>query len=506
MRPAPPAAYFGEWNYSMFGLMKARTCHLDGEQKLSRRLHYCGACKTIGRMYGHKSRLFLNNDTVFLGELLSAVSIRRESKDDIPRLPSGLLLQTDWAPAYQSYNCLSLPRSEADIPLPLKIAATATVVLTEFKIKDHIADSPNSVLKLAGRMYSKSFREASAVLQTWGFPIGRLRSCLESQSARENGVKSGSYQASPEQILRHLAEPTAAASALFFEHGVKLVGRGDLARKAYKIGFDFGFLIYLLDAFEDYEKDFRKDQFNAIRQAYRLSGPRLDRADRERVKVLLSGIADAMCEGLRALDLRESSSGLFTSRLRSNLSARLAVQLPVAVAEAPTRHCVAANRLPSAGPGARVKSAISTAIAMVRENKNEQENRLLAAMAAPIVFGSAVTIALLFPEQARNAASYRQCLGIAFNLMFVTALVRSVLAAPVRPLLRFAQSTGNPPEQGAGPPPPGGQFGPTPQAEPPPPKPKRGGSCCGDSSWCDTCDCCCECEACAECTGCCDCC
>jgi hypothetical protein len=490
----------------MFGLMKARTCHLDGEQKLSRRLHYCGACKTIGRMYGHKSRLFLNNDTVFLGELLSAVSGKRESKDGPPRLASGGSLQADWAPAYQSYNCLSLPRSEADIPLPLSVAATATVVLTEFKIKDHIADSPNSVLKLAGRIYSKSFREASTVLQTWGFPIGRLRSCLESQSTRENDVKSGSYKASPEQILRHVAEPTAAASALFFEHGAKLVDRGDLAGKAYQIGFDFGFLIYLLDAFEDYEKDFRKDEFNAIRLAYRLAGPQLDRAHRERIKVLLQGLADAMCEGLRGLGLPRSSLGLFITRLRSNLSVRLAVQLPVAAAQAPMRHCVALNGLQYAGPGARVKSAISTAIAMVRENKNEQENRLLAAMAAPIVFGSAVIIALLFPEQARNAASYRQCLGIAFNLMFVTALVRSVLVAPVRPLLRFAQSAGNPPEQGEGPPPAGGQFGPTPQDQPPSPKPKRGGSCCGDSSCCDTCECCCECEACAECTGCCDCC
>lgn len=34
-------------------------------------LHYCGACKTIGRQYGHKSRMLLNYDAVFLAELLT---------------------------------------------------------------------------------------------------------------------------------------------------------------------------------------------------------------------------------------------------------------------------------------------------------------------------------------------------------------------------------------------------------------------------------------------------
>ncbi|MGH9764653.1 MAG: DUF5685 family protein, partial [Blastocatellia bacterium] len=99
----------------MFGLMKTRMCHLEGDAKLRRRLHYCGTCKTIGRMYGQKSRFLLNHDTVFLAELLSTLS------GDSERMQS-------WNSAYQSYNCLSLPRQDDDIPLPLEIAATATLV------------------------------------------------------------------------------------------------------------------------------------------------------------------------------------------------------------------------------------------------------------------------------------------------------------------------------------------------------------------------------------------
>ena len=32
-----------------------------------------------------------------------------------------------------------------------------------------------------------------------------------------------------------------------------------------RLGYDFGRLVYLLDAFEDYEKDWRQGEFNALR-------------------------------------------------------------------------------------------------------------------------------------------------------------------------------------------------------------------------------------------------
>ena len=41
----------------MFGLMKARACALDDDAKERRRLQYCGTCKTLGSLYGQRSRL-----------------------------------------------------------------------------------------------------------------------------------------------------------------------------------------------------------------------------------------------------------------------------------------------------------------------------------------------------------------------------------------------------------------------------------------------------------------
>ena len=100
----------------MFGLMKARTCSLSPELKRHRRLHYCGTCKTIGGLYGQRSRALLNHDTVFLAELLSALSGADRRLDE-------------WSSPYQSYNCLALPRSASDMPLALRYAAAATLTL-----------------------------------------------------------------------------------------------------------------------------------------------------------------------------------------------------------------------------------------------------------------------------------------------------------------------------------------------------------------------------------------
>ena len=90
----------------MFGLMKAKTCSLPEELKHHRRLHYCGTCKTMGSLYGQKTRTLLNHDTVFLAEVLTAISTDNESL-------------REWHQAYQSFNCLTLPKSTAAMPSAL---------------------------------------------------------------------------------------------------------------------------------------------------------------------------------------------------------------------------------------------------------------------------------------------------------------------------------------------------------------------------------------------------
>src|SRR5689334_21014026 len=183
----------------MFGLMKARTCSLTPELKRHRRLHYCGTCKTIGGLYGQRSRALLNHDTVFLAELLSALS----------GADSGL---DEWGSSYQSYNCLALPQNADEMPLVLRYAAAATLTLAEFKLADHINDSRARRWRVARRVFSKHFEQAAAQLAGWDFPVEALRCALGSQEAREARVANA---ASVDAALADLTEPTATATALF---------------------------------------------------------------------------------------------------------------------------------------------------------------------------------------------------------------------------------------------------------------------------------------------------
>src|SRR5260370_42678979 len=159
----------------MFGLMRR-----------AQRLPYCGTCKTLGSLYGQRSRLLLNHDTVVLAELLME--------------QSG---QPEWNRAYRSFNCLTLPKSEDAMPLALQFAATAAVAIAHFHIADHQVDSGLLRWRLAARYFSPTYRRAAARLRSWNFPLDDMTRMLATQAHREARVES----------VAHAAEPAAIAPA-----------------------------------------------------------------------------------------------------------------------------------------------------------------------------------------------------------------------------------------------------------------------------------------------------
>src|SRR5438309_636978 len=162
----------------MFGLMRR-----------AGRLPYCGTCKTLGALYGQRTRVLLNHDMVFLAELLME--------------QAG---EPHWNEAYRSFNCLKLPKQ--DIPPAIEFSATATVVLAHFNILDQQADTKKARWRIAAALFSPSYRRAVGRLKSWQLPLDKLESVLATQSARE---------AHP-QSLADVSEPTAIATAPMFSH------------------------------------------------------------------------------------------------------------------------------------------------------------------------------------------------------------------------------------------------------------------------------------------------
>ncbi|HLM03347.1 MAG TPA: DUF5685 family protein, partial [Pyrinomonadaceae bacterium] len=279
----------------MFGLMRAKKCGMSEAEKHFRRLHYCGTCKTIGSLYGQKARFLLNHDTVFLAEILTGLS--------------GENAPENWQSAYQSYNCLNLPKSE--MPLPLEFAATANLILAEFKLADKITDENSVAGKITRKTFSNSFQKARKKLEARQFPFEKIRKILSAQETIERDSLQPSGK-TPNEILDELSRPTAETTAIFFSEGARLTGKNELENLTAEIGFAFGKLIYTLDAFEDYEKDFRRRQFNAIRAAFRLGEEgKIPSEVKRKIVSLLHELESETVAGIYKLPIAENQKTLF---------------------------------------------------------------------------------------------------------------------------------------------------------------------------------------------------
>jgi hypothetical protein len=424
----------------MFGLMKCHPSLQTTTHKHQRRLCYCGTCKVLGGLFGQKSRVLLNSDAVFLGEILSAIS---DSK--------GILDRSDWEG--RSVNCFSPPKNPEDKPLALQFAAVAALTIAEFKLADRMADSNRILWKLPALFFSGNFRAASIFLEQWGVSREDLWRFFRMQLEREKELTESGNSRLPQESLKYLAEPTAAATGLLFQHGARVVGNETAQLAMYELGHAFGALVYLLDALEDYEKDFRTKAFNALRAAYNLSGGELSAQPRAWTVQYIRRLAAETEAALDRLPIAKETANNFSGRLKANLTRRL-------------------GRKPITGDRMREGASIS--------------ERLQAAFE----FLSASVGAFVSRRRGRFATRRPERAGFSFNPGFL----RSFLAPAVVGPLNFAwpppvshPSNGN-----------------TDARDETPPKKKKPGCCCrGDDPDCFVgccCDCCCNscCESCCS--------
>jgi len=343
------------------------------------------------------------------------------------------------------------------MPIGLKFAATVNIILTEFKLADHTADEGKRRYKLARRAFSKEFETAAALLREWNFPLAEVRELLLTQTAREKTEKS----------LDALCFPTAQTTAVFFREGVRQTGRNGLENLAFEIGFAFGKLVYLIDAFEDYEKDFRRLQFNAFRAAFDLQEEKLTPEAKRKIGVILRAVEAEVIEKIRRPPIAENQKTLFIARLSQNLHGKLKTNLPVIKS---SNACAVKPRRTFSG---RWQNATDKARNLARNYGWQM----------PLVFLFVFAFALVAPAQSREAKSARECFDLSFNLMFLGAIFGAVLSAPLK-MVAINHKRKKKQQEG------GGDSG----------GDDDGGGCC-DCDWC-----CCDCDGCEGCCDGCDCC
>ncbi len=556
----------------MYGLLKSCTCSNPRDEREARRLAYCGTCKTLGTLFGHKSRLLLNHDIVFLAELLLALRggtarTRLESVDGEllpPKSSDDAFVELEErrdqsvkkakpSPAYRSYHCMALPEL-ADIPLELEIAASMNVLLTEFKVRDQLIDAPGLKWKIANRIFSGDFASAARILEKHDFPLSEAFEWLSKQVRieriadrkgvedhhRENfepfsdGISRGERRRAPFDfgLLHKLCEPTAMVTGLFFQQAGNASRRNSsrevtrAARSAdlrldgsgivdqwlpatqlagghdgeclFEIGFNFGCLVYILDALEDYDEDQKKGQFNALSSCFSLERGPLTVAAKTgaiaEIKIHLGRIIRA----IEQLPLDETARGRFISRFRSNTQARL------------RKFSQRTERAGSCKSGSSPRCAAGTIYSITKRKAAGTELVERIVIASPKRFDAVrrfslsiycFLFAFLFPRASEAVESVNDCLEMPFNLIFLSSAVGSLVTDVLYPFRLLAVGLGGPAPGPAGPIPgmPGGV-----NVEEIEERRRKGEGCCNNCS--DCCDCgdcdCCGC-GCAD-SSCCD--
>lgn len=283
----------------MFGLMKNTGCTQTEQQDWYRK-HYCGTCKSMGSLYGQRSRMLLNFDCVFLAELLSVIQ-EVDTKQ--------------WDPKLTARNCFSAPETDS-LPISLQYAADINLIFAEMKVRDNMQDGVQFVWKMAQRFLTKPFSRVHDRLAGWGIDRQLLLDYQDEDTRRETNIPVTDKIS---DLLDWYAAPSAAITGYLFAKGADAVQKPAWREDMAKIGAAFGELVYGLDAWKDVEQDEEEGSFNLL-----LLHPERSQEDaKQQTADWLWEKAESIQELIRQAHFPEDVKASLNSRLMLNLSANL---------------------------------------------------------------------------------------------------------------------------------------------------------------------------------------
>ncbi len=226
----------------MFGYIMPDKPELKIKEFEMFRGYYCGLCKSMGKRFGILSRFALNYDSVFLGLLLS--SVHKE------------------VPILKKEGCFANPLKKKWIvkdSIYIDYAADISTLLTYYKLKDNIRDEGGLAPRLAQLAFRNGYRSAAERnRQLEEIIAGSIAAQLKLE---EQGCSS----------MDEVAEPFADMLKKLLEAGYKGEDKST-ARILGWIGYNLGKWVYLIDAFDDIEKDIKEKNYNPLLSQYKYDG------------------------------------------------------------------------------------------------------------------------------------------------------------------------------------------------------------------------------------------
>ena len=211
----------------MFGYVRINKMDLTFREYENYKGYYCGLCKYLKENHGEISRLGLNYDITFLIVILTAIY---KPKTNI----------------FQE-RCIVSPfkKKKKIINEVTEYAASMNVLLTYYKLEDNLKDDNGLKDKVAYTIYK-----------------GRLKSAYEKYPKKAEFIKGQL------ETLYNLEQENNTNIDLVSNTFGNLMAEifaykeDEFEKDLRQIGFNIGKYIYLLDAYEDLEKDYKKGRYN----------------------------------------------------------------------------------------------------------------------------------------------------------------------------------------------------------------------------------------------------
>ncbi len=198
--------------------------------------YYCGLCKATGRMCSHAARMGLSYDITFLAIVLSSVV------SETPKL--------------NERKCLLHPvrgKYCVENDAAVDYAACMGVILTYLKLLDDWRDERSVKALCAMMFFYRGVRKAKRRYKT---EYDKIKKCLDTLSALER-----------DKCLSVDETADCFAKILEILFTPEFIADNNMKRSLAWLGYNIGRWIYIIDAYNDIEKDIKKDNYNVLAAA-----------------------------------------------------------------------------------------------------------------------------------------------------------------------------------------------------------------------------------------------
>lgn len=267
----------------MFGYVIPCKMELKVKDYEKFKAYYCGLCVSIKKNFGNIPRLTLNYDMTFLAILIDSLSDNR----------SKFIKSTCIAHAVKKR--VIIIDNEA-----LDYAAFCNILLSYYKLLDDKNDDKNfksilfsKVISIFTKKIPKDLEEIKQLIES------KLKD-LSLLEASKNTVSIDEY-----------AHPFAELTGIIMSHYPKTM---QYKNQLYWLGYNLGKWIYIIDAWDDLEKDMKENKFNPINKFYNTSNKnyldfKLEIEDR--IDFILTTCAEQCFTSLNKLQIKKNDELLY---------------------------------------------------------------------------------------------------------------------------------------------------------------------------------------------------